>query len=78
MRCHWIRQQDTYALKAEEAIMTDRITFKTSVDADRLLNESESPNQREDGFNIDEVTKQLPSNDSRTSPWDASKKRWVK
>lgn len=37
MRCHWIRQQDTYALKAEEAIMTDRITFKTSVDADRFI-----------------------------------------
>lgn len=50
----------------------------TEEESERLLNESESPNQREDGFNIDEVTKQLPSNDSRTSPWDASKKRWVK
>jgi len=50
----------------------------TEEEAFRLLNETESPNQREEGFDIDEVTKRLPVNNNQTSPWDAFKKRWVK
>ena len=48
-------------------------------EAERLLNETESPNQREEGFDIDETTKRLPvNNKNQASPWDAFKKRWVK
>jgi len=50
----------------------------TEEESERLLNETESPNQREEGFDIDETTKRLPTSDNQTSPWDAFKKRWVK